>query len=333
MPGKVLVGARCYDPRKSGRPIAEIVGGADTDLLATDDVEQILNERPDVVLYAASEFGDVSTDEEIAGLLARGVNVITPLPYHNVPISTPGSLAKLAAACDAGRSRLFATGIHPGLMFERLALTASAASLGISSFMIEEFFSAGTETQAALNGFGFGLSPAEARERTSVRQVIERYNSQYIHYGADLFGTPVRAIDYEADFRVAGQDLRLPHAAIDRGSVSFISHRFTATTQGGPRIIVSSNWYLDDEHKPAGIPCPDFYAISIEGTPSLRMAIEMRASIASGARLREGDLTTPAHYATASMMLQAIDWALAQPPGILSVQPPANGFWRPPPQE
>ncbi len=86
LPEFELVGAFAYDPAKHGRDAGELAGSAACGVVATSDRAAFLATRPDCVLFAARDFGDFSTDDDIAWLLESGVDVVTPLPYRRLDL-------------------------------------------------------------------------------------------------------------------------------------------------------------------------------------------------------------------------------------------------------
>jgi hypothetical protein len=61
-------------------------------------------------------------------------------------------------------------------------------------------------------------------------------------------------------------------------------------------IKFQNHWYVSDKLGPADIPCEEYYRVTIEGRPSVRAGIELRASARDGSRLYPGDPTEPVYY-------------------------------------
>ena len=161
-----VVGVLVYDSAKTHVDIGDIVGLPHYGLKATTDRDEIFAINPDCMLYTPRDFGDWRSDAEIIELLRRGFNIITSMPYQNLKVREPQVRAAIQQACEEGGSTLYATGVNPGFIVERLALAATGATNAITEIKVEEFVRIGTEPQDTLNAFGFGV-PIDSSGRKS----------------------------------------------------------------------------------------------------------------------------------------------------------------------
>ena len=76
-PALALVGCYAWSADKIGRDAGELCGIADTGIRATDDVDALLNLRPDCVVYNP-KWPDV---DEIVRILEAGVNIVTTASF------------------------------------------------------------------------------------------------------------------------------------------------------------------------------------------------------------------------------------------------------------
>ncbi|MGE4411889.1 MAG: hypothetical protein AB7D33_15200 [Sphingobium sp.] len=323
-----LVAVLVHSEDKAGRDAGTLVGLPETGVSAIRDIDALIATKPDCVLYTPKDGGDFASDRELAHLLRSGIDVITSLPYHYLGNRPAEAINLLQDACNEGGTTLFATGINPGLMFERLALTALGASNAVTRVSVEEFVRIGTEPDHTLRAFGFGIPLEQSRGNDAVRLIAEQYFGQSIHIVGHMLGYPVSSLRHEGEWRVAAKPVQTPNMRIEAGEVEYISHRWFVPAGDGPEISFQCNWYLSDDQRPDHVPCEDYYIITIEGRPSLRLKVELRASIRDYVRLYADDPTVPVYYATAVPMIQAIGATLASPPGIRGTRPPANSHWR-----
>ena len=111
-----LVGLHCYSADKVGTDAGEIVGIGPIGVIATGEVEAIIAAAPDIVTFHGIE-PDVDLYTRV---LAAGINVITTadwitgnLQYKRAGYDVKGAVE---AACEAGGSTMYGTGMNPGLL-------------------------------------------------------------------------------------------------------------------------------------------------------------------------------------------------------------------------
>ncbi|MGE4432010.1 MAG: hypothetical protein AB7E05_14850 [Sphingobium sp.] len=328
LPEIEVVATLVYSEAKDGQDIGEITGLPAYGVKATRDREAVFATRPDAILYTPMDLGDWRTDDEICELLRRGFNVITSMPYQNLDVREPEVGKAIAQACLDGGSTFHAAGVNPGFIVERLALAATGGTNAITEIKVEEFVRIGTEPEETLKAFGFGIPPSPVAEKTPAAQIAENYERQFIYFLGEAFGTPVKELRYTVDQRLAPRDLPAPTMTLPEGSVAYVSHRWEGITDG-PSIVFYTYWYMSDAVMPdTPVPCEDYYVITIEGRPSMRIGVELRASIADYRRTAPGDTTVPVFYVTAVTMVQAIPSVIAASPGIKPIDTPSNGHWK-----
>lgn len=323
-----VVGALVYSEAKDGRDIGPIAGIADQGVTATTDRSAVLALAPDCVIYTPVDFGDFRADEDILELLRRGINVVTSLPYQNVAVRGAEVAAAFQRAGEEGGASLFGTGINPGFMPERLAMTATGLVSDMSDVLIEEFYRIGAEPEATLKVFGFGLPAPEDGERPAAVAVVEQLERQFIHFIGNSFGTPITELRYSADWHTTDRDVVLENTVLPARTVAYVTHRWVGVTESGPAVRFQTHWYADAAIGPQDLPCEDYYRISIEGRPSLRIGVELRASNTSMSRLYTGDSTEPVYWAIASTLIQAVPLVVSAAPGVRAIDPPSNAHWR-----
>ncbi|MFA5629910.1 MAG: hypothetical protein WC997_00245 [Porticoccaceae bacterium] len=329
LPELELAAVYGYSASKIGRDAGSVAGVDPCGVTVTGDREAFLATPADCVIYIARDYGDYRSDPDIIELLERGFDVITPLPYHYPKLRGDAVAARLDAACRQGGSTLFATGINPGFMFERLAMTASGMVNDLKHIKLEEYFDCVTqESVEMLQLFGMGLAIEEAEKNETVALLAENYLKQEFFSAGEMVGMPIDRIERTTHLKAAPVDLDGLLLPIKAGTVGMISYRWTAYSGDAAIFSIQIYWYMSERMRPAGVPSQDFYRITLEGRPSMRMSIELQASIANDQRLVPGHPTEPAYYGTVIPLVQAIPSVVAAPPGVMTTKPPSNAYWK-----
>ena len=130
-----LVDVIVHSSSKVGRDAGELCGIAATGVITTDDVDAVLSVGPTACSYTAT--GDLRPGAAVADMcrvLEAGINVVSTSVVSLVhpPSADAASVAKLEAACNAGRSSFFTSGIDPGFANDVLPLTLWASPTGLT---------------------------------------------------------------------------------------------------------------------------------------------------------------------------------------------------------
>jgi 4-hydroxy-tetrahydrodipicolinate reductase len=318
-----LVGVRAYSATKHGADVGDLIGIGPLGLHATTDPAEALAARPDCLLYTARDTGDRNTDEELLGLLAAGHNVITPIPYGNAHLwREPEFAARLASACATGGATFHSTGMSPDMISERIALALTGMATDLTSLTIRENWPVAGLDPALLDIVGIG-KPPEVAELSPVPAMISQ----------NILWSVGRSIEHA--FAVTFDDVRERHlflpSPVDvdvhgvraaRGTVGRIVHRFEGRLHAlgdEPLFTLELNWYLGEENLPEGVNPGEYWVVEMEGTPSARMVIDLRASLTDQRRsYRIGSMRTdPGYHATIAACLQAVPHVVAAGPGVL----------------
>ena len=88
-----------------------------------------------------------------------------------------------------------------------------------------------------------------------------------------------------------------------------------------PFFSVEVNWVLGESMLPPGTKPNEYWLVTIEGRPSVKMAVDIKASMASGQRFFQigAKRSEPGYHSTIAACLQAIPAICAAAPGILPV--------------
>jgi 4-hydroxy-tetrahydrodipicolinate reductase len=312
-----LAGVIVHSPDKVGRDAADLCDlTAPTGVLATDDVDALLAESPDVVSYMAT--GDLRPGEAVRDLcrvLRAGVNVVNtsvvPLVYP--PAADARQVDMLEQACTEGSSSCFTSGIDPGFANDVLPLTLTGFSLHIDEVRVQEILNYDTYEQAdVLFGiFGFG-KPLDDTPLILAPGVLRLTWGPTVQLLADALDVELDDIVEVHERLPATETFDIPTGTIEAGTTGALRFEVQGIVNGRPAIVVEHVTRLRDDLAPQW-PAPPHgggYRIQISGDPSWTMELGMRGA--------DGDHNTGGLLATAMRVLNAIPAVCAAPPGLLT---------------
>src|SRR5215218_1696194 len=112
-----LAGVLVHNPDKAGRDAGELAGLAPVGVSATTDADELISLGADCVSYTAT--GDLRPDDAVSDMvriLESGANVVSTavVPLVFPPTAPARYTDRLDAACAAGGTSCFTSGIDPG---------------------------------------------------------------------------------------------------------------------------------------------------------------------------------------------------------------------------
>jgi 2,4-diaminopentanoate dehydrogenase len=306
-----LVGARVYDPAKAGRDVGDLCGIGPIGVIATTDVDAILELEADCVLYMPQgEMDPNGALADICALLASGKNVVsTALTSLIYPKSAgPEVVDQLEAACATGGASFHGTGIEPGWAGEVLPLTMSGILGRVDSILVQELMDYSTYEvpEMMFDIMGFGQAPDAPVPLADAELVGSAFRAPLLLV-ADGLGAEIERFEYRREVAVASAPVVAKFGTIETGTVS--AQRFSCTA------IVDGREALTIEHitRVGGDQAPDWpngrgWRVTVEGEPSM----VLDATIA----VRGEDDTQQGCLGTAMHAVHAIAPVCAADPGI-----------------
>jgi hypothetical protein len=311
-----LAGVYVYGRDKAGRDAGEIARRPATGVLATNDVNRILELDADVVIHAARivpPYG--SHDADLLALLESGKNVISINGYSHPQHWSGPRLDALQAACRKGGTSLLGAGLNPGFAGEQLAVVASGLCTAIDHLEVVESVSCVPVRNPAyvFEALGFGADPASIDPNRADYGPAASLNGMYEETLAAIahhLGLKLDRVVTEHRAYPATEDLHVAAGTIPRGSVGHFNWRWHGLVDGVPRLTMSIHWYmetahLDDAH-------PPLWRIHLRGQPGVRIDVELEK--------RAGD-TTPTsaeQIALAAAVINAIPLVCSAEPGVMT---------------
>jgi 2,4-diaminopentanoate dehydrogenase len=322
-PAFELVGVRAYSAAKEGVDAGTLIGIEPLGVKATTDVQALLKLDCDCVVYTARDMGNFNTDEEILQILASGKNVVTPLPYQQAHLFREKSFVdRLHAACAAGRSVFHATGIDPDLISDRVVLGLTGLCTHIEHLKLQEIWDSDSTDPELLAIVGFGKPPEEAKQSPVAAAVSTNLLKSICYTMEETLGVKYDRVVETHDYVPAPVDIQSRSMLVKAGTVGRVTHRivgYVASKGAHPFFTMEYNWLLGQEMLPEGVQPNQYWIATIEGRPSVKMVIDIKASLTKQERFyRIGKLRTePGYHGTIAPCLQAIPLICKAAPGVL----------------
>jgi hypothetical protein len=328
-PDLELVGCYAWSKDKVGRDVGELCGIEPLGVAATDDVDALLEARPDCVCYAASDGGaSEAALGDYVRILEAGVNVVTvstPGLVHP-PAFAGGARDRLAKAAEAGGSTLYASGIEPGFAGDQLPLTLLTMSRSIRSVRAQEIFlyDRYPVAFAMFEVFGFGQPP----EHTPIMAMPGIQSGTWgpvVHLVAAGLGVELDEVRETYERELTPRRLEVASGVIEAGTVGAVRMETIGVVGGREAIVVEHvNRMAPDvaPHWPTA-EVDGTYRIVVDGDPSMRCDLVIGASAETASA--EGMVATtmrvvnaiPAVCAAAPGLVSSLDLPLTLPRGAL----------------
>ena len=312
-PDLELAGVLVYSDRKAGKDAGEIARRAPTGVIATSSVDEILALDADVVLHLPLNPVDSfeEHDETIRKLLRSGKNVITTVA-HTYPTALGEDYASsFEEACCEGNATLFGTGINPGFITERLAMTLTSVCTKIDSIRVTEIYDCSPIRSPGFlfDLMGVGRNPDSFREVTGVQRVFQHIFGEVVGYVGHAMKIEFDEVRSDHEFGVADRNLELAVGTVKKGGVVNFRWRWHGMRAGKPFLTIEMLWIVEPTLE--GWDYADGWSIEIAGAPGIRARIDLVEP--------EGmpDRSKAMQYAVAGPVIRAIPEVVAAPPGIL----------------
>jgi 4-hydroxy-tetrahydrodipicolinate reductase len=315
-PALQLVGLWVHGREKVGRDAGELCGLPPVGVKATDDAEALLRLDADCVSYTAT--GDLRPAEavdDICRILASGKNVVTtsvvPLVYP--PAAEPSLVAKIDAACRAGGTSCFTSGIDPGFANDTLPLALMGLCERVDAVRVMEIVNYATydQPQVLFDTMGF----AKAMDHTPlilIPGVLSMAWGPVVHQIAAGLGARVEELRETHEKRAADSTFDIPSGRVPAGTMAALRFEVQGIVGGRPAIVLEHVTRLRDDlaldwPQPTGSGC---YRVVVDGSPALRCELTLAGE--------DGDHNTGGLLATAMRILNAIPAVCAAKPGLVS---------------
>lgn len=320
-PGLSLAGVYVYTAAKAGVDAGTIARRPLTGVLATADRAEILATAADVVVHTPRiTLPYAALADDVEALLRSGKNVVSTAGFHWPAAQGAAYAGRLREAALAGGVTLAGVGVNPGLVVERIALTACALCAEIDTISVAETVDASQMASAAFvfELMGLGSDPGHRDiRRGPLADLYTALFSEVFHFAAHALGTTVAEVAPDHRLTIAPRDIVIPAGTIPAGTVAATEWRWLVTFANGTRFDLAILWTAD----PAlhGAERRGHWDIRITGRPDIHLTLD----------ISEADPAAPPSRAltdaTMAVAINAIPAVVAAPPGLLAFGPP--GLW------
>ena len=319
-----LVGLYVYGDRKAGRDAGDIAKRADTGVIATQSIEDILALDADVVIHAARLAPPVERhDADILRLLRSGKNVIS-INGGTSPSYWPAERqARYREAGEAGGATFMGAGLNPGFAVEKLGVIATGVCRRVDRITISELVDCrpvkSPEYVFDIIGFGADVSSVDPNAPDWVpAQTMNALFEEVVASMAVRLGWTLDRVETDHTFVPARTALEIAAGRIEPGKAARIDWRWIAHADGAPRVDLNIAWTM--EPPAADADAPGLWRINIAGEPGVNLTLELTEPDGWTER------TSPEMLGVSGAVLNAIPHVVAAPPGL--AETPTCAPWR-----
>ena len=231
----VLAGAVDIDPEKTGRDVAELLGGdlPPTGIVVREDAAAVLAETtPDVVLHTTSSFLD-RVDGQIEECIRSGVPVVSSTEELAFSYDRhPGLSAALHKEAVKHGVAVVGTGVNPGYAMDTLALMATGVCCDVSEVHAVRVVDAGKRRMPLQVKVGAGLSVKAFEEKKATGVFGHIGLRESLFFVAKGLGWPLDRVDEQLHPVLADAEISTPFLTVASGNVAGIHHSITGYVGG-----------------------------------------------------------------------------------------------------
>lgn len=292
-----IVGAIDIDPAKAGQDLARVVGlEEDTGVMVSPDAEEVLRTPADIVVHSTSSYlTDVR--EQLLRCLTTGHNVVSSCEELSYPLRKHPELSKeLDEAAKRNNVTLHGTGVNPGFVMDKLALTLSSVCQRVERVSVRRIVDASKRRLPLQKKVGAGMTESEFRSQVGAGRIKHHGLPESAGLIADGMNIEVDEISETIEPVMASADVTTEYLRVKRGEVAGVRQICKGTMRGEEKLHLELQMYVG-ALDPAD-------TIRIKGTPDLTLTIPGGT---------HGDL------ATVAAVVNAIPPVIQAQPGLKTV--------------
>lgn len=274
-PGMMPVGAISNEAGHAGQDLGALLGfGERLGVMVDSDPMGVLTvARPDVTLISVGSSFD-ETAPLVLQAMEAGSNVICIGEAMTYPwASRPDLAEKLDELAHAHGVSVLGTGMSPGFALDTLAIALTGCCMDVERIRAARIDAL---TPEEIRTFGIGLSPSHFSERI---HLTAGGLEESVHLIADALGWSLDRVETEQRPELAEVRREVEGKRVQPGQVAGFTYAAVGEIEGRPRIFLEYTRQAAPEIE--GVALGDF--IEIEGTPSLKMAVQPTAPTVKGA--------------------------------------------------
>jgi hypothetical protein len=280
-PNLELAGVIVSAKEKIGKDAGELCNLPPTGVIATNDASALFDEgRIDAVAYCASgDFRPSEALDELEGCLRAGANVVSTAAYPLYdPKSAPDAIReRFEAACEAGSSSLFVSGVDPGFINDIVPLLLSGLCEEINEIRSREIFNYATyyAPEAVRNLVGFGM-PMGTTPPMVMPSIPTSIWGGMIRFLARTLDVELDSIEEVVERRPLEETVTVPIGVFEKGTQGAMRFEIQGIVGGEPKIIVEHVTRIIDDIAPDWPTAPQkgAHSVHIIGKPNIQLVIE-----------------------------------------------------------
>ncbi len=303
-----IVGAYAWAPEKVGVDVGVLAGLDPIGVTATDDIAELLDLRPDCVVYNPL-WPDV---DELVAILSAGVNVVATAGFITGHALGEGR-DRIVAACEAGGATIFGSGMNPGF-----ANLVGLISTGICDrvdaiSVLESVDSTGYDSPETEMSVGYAR-PIDDPELPEMTRAATAVFGDAVRMMADALRVELDEVRFESAYARTTHALDLGSWTIPAECVAGVEASWQGWKDGGKFIDLRVRWRKGRTLDPDW-PLEHGYVVEIEGRPNVRTKVEITPP-ADFVATSFADYMVLGMIITAMPALDAIPAVVAAAPGI-----------------
>lgn len=303
-----VIGAIDTDPAKAGRDLGEVVGAPDAPwgVLVAAKASAMLGKSADVVVHSTSSSLPAVMDQLMECLAAESCVVSTceelAYPFRKYPELS----ARLDEEAKTWGVALAGTGVNPGFVMDKLAITLSSVSQRIEHVRCVRVVDAGKRRLPLQKKIGAGMTVEEFRMQVDAGTIKHHGLPESIAMVADALGFAVDEITETIEPMIARALVKTEYLEVAAGQAAGVHQIARGFVGGEEKIHMELQMYVGaaDPHD----------TIELRGTPGLKLTIPGGT---------HGDL------ATAAVVVNTIPSILAAPAGLRTSRDLPMSFFPP----
>jgi hypothetical protein len=323
-----LVGVIVANPDKVGRDAGDLAGIEPLGVAATDDVDAVLADGVDAVVYTATaDTRPEAAYGDLLGCLQGGINVVSTSFYPLLhPAGAPPELLDVVgAACETKGASVFVSGIDPGWALDILPALLSGVGAGITEIRAQELFNYALYDQPDVvrEVIGFG-GPMDELPLMLLDFSLQMVWAPMLRILADLLEVEVDEITTNVERRPLERTIEVPGmGTFEQGTQGAFRFEVTAVVGGHPLLVVEHVTRIDDDCAPdwphSSSPGGE-HRVVISGHPNLVVSVH-------GTEPGEPGAAGGGNATAANRIVNAIPSVCAAAPGVVSPVdlPPISG--------
>lgn len=290
------VGAVDVDGAKIGKPLSSLWGGTGSDVAVRETLAEALSDAGgvDIAFHCAGSHID-AIEGQLLALIDSGCNVVTTAEEVIWPWgSRDAAAARLDTAAKRAGVTLFAAGVNPGFLFDRLPTYLSSQTLSPTAVRGRRLVDLSRRRNALRRKMGVGEDAASVRARTRTFSIGHAGFPESVRYLAAALGWRVGEVTQTLEPVIAEQRVERAGEVVLPGQVLGLAHTARAVAADGKEISYSLTMRLDCEEP--------FDEIEIDGRPPIIVRFPIGL---------QGDL------ATLASAVNACAFVVTSPPGLI----------------